>query len=199
MSRDTLLNIATLGMQSFKDSCYRLIAQGFTESASYSLLSEFNGLYISACLLGSLYFFQKSREASSQKKEFDEMLESSAGQESTEGSSAGTNISIEERQRKLSNLLIKLKALVWCFILLAVFIVSVKVLGSVKNSYVRSAIIHYKQITSITRPYMTEKEFQIIESKFSQIAGKTDYASVMVGLYAICDKNGIKHSTFTPW
>jgi hypothetical protein len=199
LSRDIFLDIATLGTQSFKNACYQSIAQGFTESASFSLLSEFNALYITACLLAALYSLQKSRELTTKQREIDEMRKELAELEKGNNLSKTTKPSIDERREELSHLLVKLKVVVWFFVVFAVFFASLKVLSGVKYGYVHSAITHYKQVLVVTRPYLSEKEFQLTESKFSQISRKDDYASILRGLYAVCDKNGIKHSTFSPW
>jgi hypothetical protein len=190
--RDIFLNIATLGISNFKDDCYQLIARGFSESASLSLFSELNAIYISICILFTLYLFEKISEGNKKLRELDVLItKPSEAQESKP--------SIEERLRKITRLMTKAKLLAWSCVVIIVFIVSMKVLSIVKLNYVNSAITHYRQMISICRPYISEKEAQIIDSKFSQISNKEDYASLMLELYQICEKNKIKHQTFLPW
>ena len=104
LSRDTLLNIATLGIQSFKDECYRLIARGFTESASLSLLFEFNALYITGCVLLALYFYQRFRESNAKIRELDELFEKSLQEDEDKDPTQQSKRSIEDRRRKIASL-----------------------------------------------------------------------------------------------
>ncbi|MCF8382939.1 MAG: hypothetical protein K9G39_04985 [Chlorobium sp.] len=199
LSRDLFLDIATLGTQSFKDACYQSIAQGFSESASFSLLFELNVLYITACLLIALHFFLQLRSLTIRVTELDEMRKNLSKVEKCNPVSIAEKPTIDEQQRELFRSLVKLKVLVWSFVFLAVFAVSLKVMNGVKYGYVHSAITHYRQILVTARPYLTENDFQLTESKFSRIRNKDDYASALRSLYEVCDKNGIKHSTFNPW
>jgi hypothetical protein len=89
--------------------------------------------------------------------------------------------------------------LMWFSIVLLVFFISIRTQSGVKEIYVNAAVTHYKQMISICRPYIDEKEAQLIESKFGQISNKEDYSSLMKGLYRVCDKNGIKYEKFVPW
>jgi hypothetical protein len=197
--RDILLNIATLGIQSFKNDCYRLIAQGFTESPSVKLLFEFNSLYIVAFTWVAAYFVVKAREANLRTRRVDELRHRLSEQPVDQELPQEIEPSVDERRKELANLMIKLRALVWLFVVLAVFAVSWRGLNIVKESYVNKAVSHYKQMYLMCRPYVDEKEAQIIESKFSQIASKQDYSLVLSRLYEIGEKNGIRHQTFSAW
>lgn len=199
LSRDTLLNVATFGIHRFKDDCYRLIARGFTESASLSLLSEFNILYITASLIFSLHFYLRLKEAKEKKKKLDEKCNKCLEQGGRPPRSEEDGQSIEDLRSETARLLTRANVLLWAFIVITLFIISSRILTMVKYNYVNSAISHYKQIVSTCRPYITEEESYSVESKFSQVSSKDDYASLMAGLYEVCDKNKIKCNRFTPW
>jgi len=197
LSRDTLLNIATLGIASFKNDCYRLIARGFTESPSLSLLSEFDGLYICAYIVAGFWLYNQIRKINADKREFDEMCK---GLERDDNDLSKRNRpSTEVLRIKISSLTTMANLLIWFFIAFLVFFISIKAQSGVKEIYVNAAVTHYKQMISICRPYIDEKEAQLIESKFSQISNKEDYSSLMKGLYRVCDKKGIKYEKFLPW
>lgn len=61
-SSKAILNIATLGMESFKNDLYRQVAKGFHEGASSALYSQINGLVGIAAIIFSLNLAKRSKE-----------------------------------------------------------------------------------------------------------------------------------------
>lgn len=64
-----ILDLATLGVDSFKNDLYQEISTGFHEKASYALYSEFNSLYALSMILFTLILAIKTKELVQRKSE----------------------------------------------------------------------------------------------------------------------------------
>ncbi len=57
-----------------------------------------------------------------------------------------------------------------------------------KESYINNAITHYNQLVQITKPYITQDEFDLYNSRFAQIRNKDDYSKLIRELEGIASE-----------
>ena len=159
-----MLNLATLGMDSFKNDLYREVAKGFYEKASSALYSQFNILFIIACIGFSIFMVLKTKELIQRKSEMMEELQRIEAKEEK-------NIrSIEEIREDLRNTRAeRFLKVIYVFLVLNLVFLSAQFVTSKRDKYVNSAIAHYSQLRKIVSPYITQTELMTLDSRFSQI------------------------------
>lgn len=59
----------------------------------------------------------------------------------------------------------------------------------IRNSYVVSGVLHFEQCLSIIRPFITEQDYHIFNSRFSQIKNSLDYKNILNEIYDLCHEN----------
>ena len=203
--RDVILNIATLGMELYKNVLYSESAKGFTESSSIKLISEFNLLYVSALILICLWFSSKFKDIKESTKEqiktledLDNRLNNPEEEKIKQKEEIKKDIALlrEEIQnfntRTGSILIISL-------IILATFMGTSKIINAASTTYINSAVSHYKQHLSMAKPYLEVNEALIIDSSFSRIEKKEDYQDVIGEIYKTLKNHDIKYTAFDVW
>ena len=164
------LNIATLGIEKFKNSLYADIAFGFREDPSLRLYSVIFGL-LPIFILGAM-----TGVFSAQKR-----LNSSKG---------GTQNPEVNRT---------LKVLGRPVLILVVFLLVFSAVQANQVAYENRAITHFNQLLAIASPYLREDERIMFRSRFAQISSKDDYAKLVEALTAICRAQKLKTPEFSIW
>lgn len=82
------------------------------------------------------------------------------------------------------------------YIFLSIFIFAIAFLTvqSVKENYINSALTHYNQLIFIDKPFISQNEFDLYNSRFSQIKNKEDYSSIVKELEEI----SMQHNLVVP-
>ncbi|MCG3653311.1 hypothetical protein [Aliarcobacter butzleri] len=163
-SINLILDLSTLGIESFKNSIYQSISKGFTEKASL-LTFMYITFMIASFMMSSLFIiFSRYRRRLNKTK---------------------------EKLNFKKNLLF-----------LSIIIFSYFILTFIQNSqllYINNAIIHYKQLISISTPYISEQELKVFNSRFSLIKNKNDYEKLINDLYIILEKNNLELKRINVW
>jgi len=166
---EVVLNIATLGIEKFKDSLYREIAFGFRVEPSlrvfrvlyvmlpYFLLGLFSGMYLARS--GLKLAGNGSREVA----------------------------------KKMLDLMLKPLLLLGAFILVFFTVQASQV------AYINRAITHFNQLSAISAPYLSEQQRLMSRSEFARISSKANYEKVISDLRSVCMKNGVKPPEFSVW
>ena len=164
-----VLNIATLGLEKFKDSLYREIAFGFREEPSlrvfsvlYNMLPSFLiGFYIGLILIRSSLKSAENGILVTAQKVFDLILKP--------------------------------------IFLFVAFLLVFSIVQSSQVTYINRAITHFNQLFAIAAPYLSEQQRLMNRSEFARISSKADYERVVADLRSVCMKNGVKPPEFSVW
>jgi len=201
-----ILNIATLGVQTFKDELYREIAKGFHEESSLSLA---NSLYywVGYGVAYGLYLLTRKTKnlvssIANTNKDIDNLEASIDG--NSEPSASGEDLHLRISNLRAQNLKQASKAKLMhktSYLLLAFGIAffAWMIIGTVKDRYINSAIVHYEQSLSIITPLASDKEIATFKSRFAQIASKDDYEALISDIAHVGDRGGPKLPEFKAW
>lgn len=193
-SSKAILNIATLGMESFKNDLYRQVAKGFHEGASSALYSQINGLVGIAAIIFSLNLAKRSKELIQKNSELlEEIQRIEAGEEKALATT-------QELRERITNLRIeRLMKVVYALVALAIIYFSAQFVTSKSDRYVNSAITNYFQLKRTIFPYITQNELLVLDSRFSQIQSVADYKALISQMSATAKQNNVKEPNFEVW
>ncbi|WP_428385426.1 hypothetical protein [Nevskia ramosa] len=201
-----VLNIATLGVQSFKDDLYREIAKGFHEESSLSLA---NTLYYWAgygVVAGLFLFTRKTKDVVSSiaavSKELDDI-------ESMVDGSAKPNKPEDDIRTRISklrdaNLGVAPRAkflhkAAYVLFSLGIAFFAWMIIGNAKGRYINSAIVHYAQSLSIVAPLATNKELATFQSRFARVTSKADYEALISEIATVGARGDLRIPDFKAW
>jgi hypothetical protein len=178
-----LLDLASLGFASYKNSVYRQIGADNQFAIDVHALSLTTTIVFYMLVAICFYLFHQLRHVR-------RMLEKA----STE--TDATQTSGVERARKLFP---KVRVAIWMCALIAAVLVFQLFISQARLSYVNSADAHYRQMIRIAAPYMNTSEAAQIESDFAQIGSRQEYVSVLSRLEGIARDHGRNVPGFEPW
>jgi hypothetical protein len=190
-STNFMLELATLGVESFKNDLYVEISRGYQELASHRIQSLFSTLIASVFILASIGLVFKVR------KLIEDLENLEAGEEPK-----SNNLSAEEIKNRLesNNPKKTLKLTYFTAVLSGVFSVML-IVSTFSYEYINSAVTHYYQVKRIAAPYVTLPERLEIESQFSQISSSDDYRILIERLYDVLAESGqeVRVVKFNVW
>jgi hypothetical protein len=170
LSRVTL-TVATLGLESARDSIYADVAMGHHELPSlYLLLAAFTAFMSIFGFISGQWYFKRQR-----------------------GRVAALSEEGRERRRNRLN-----RALSWLLGVFAVFSV-ILLVRFVMINYTNIAITYFEQSLAICGPYLTDQEAKEIRSGFARIKKREDYVKIMQLLEGVAEPHGLKLPQFTIW
>ena len=203
-----LLNVATLGVQSFKDDLYREIAKGFHEESSLTLASTFNYLVACAVVFGLFQLLQWSKKIINEIKVSSNELDAlehevdhpnpQEQRQTTEGLKERIsqlrlkNSGMEPRAKfinRVTNFLFAFGVAFYAWMLI----------GAVKDRYINSAIVHYEQSLAIVAPVITTNEMILLKSRFARVASRKDYESLMEDVATFGQRGNYSIKKFNIW
>lgn len=196
---NAFLELATLGVESYKDDLYQEVAKGYQEKASFSLLLSFNALLVSAYLVACGLMVSKGKEViKDERRLLKDIDRLKCPEEETEHHEPLARL--EEIETSIRNSgskrLLKFSYVMSLFIL--VFCAS-EVISVAKERYVIRAVTHYDQLTQIVKPHIEYEVLTKIESDFAQVQSSADYTQVIQSLSKIADENELKTPKFDIW
>lgn len=200
---NAFLELATLGVESFKDDLYQEVAKGYQEKASFSLLLSFNALLVSAYLVACGLMVSKGREVIKDERRLLKDIERlKCPEEETQHYEPSDEplARLEEIETSIRNSGSKrmLKFSYVMSLLILVFCAS-EVISVAKEKYVNRAVTHYEQLTQIVKPHIEYEVLTKIESDFAQVQSSTDYIQVIQSLSKVADENELKTPKFDIW
>lgn len=203
-----LLNIATLGVQSYKDDLYREIAKGFHEESSLTLANTLNYLIACAVVFGLLQQLQSSRKlideikvTNSELDSLEQEVENPKGQEQHQ-TKEGLKERISQVRNKNSGLEPKAKFIHKATSLLFAFGVAFyawTLIGAVKDRYINTAIVHYEQSLAIIAPVITADEMTLLKSRFARVTSRKDYEALMEDVATYGKRGNYSLTQFSIW
>ena len=198
-SKNIILDIATLGVTSFKDNLYQEVAKGYHESASYAVYFKIVTIIAIALLLTGLTIKWKTREAYKKTNDLLEELDKITNNEEDKKDEINhqeLRQKIEDLQNKNLKKITRSSQILFGFMILLIVAEFITVN---REKYINSAITNYKQISRIITPYITEKEIKEYESKFSQIQNDKDYKQIIEDMQIIVKKHDLITPEFIIW
>ena len=99
------------------------------------------------------------------------------------------------RQRALETLRKRLYVL-WPITLALAIVIA---FSGVRTTYTSRAIGHYRQLTALVGPYISESEMKTYDSRFAQIRSGQDYTDLTRELVELATENGLVIPNFRPW
>jgi hypothetical protein len=207
-SSKVVLDIATLGIESFKNNLYQEIAKGFHEKASYNSDVKFNILLIFAFVLYTYnLFIEGGRILEERRKIMNkynvlynkiESLNNGVKYEPELPSLNEIDIEINKlSQDKKAVLLKKLMPLPMIFSIL--LLIPAVYVSSIRDLYVNDAVTHYKQTIKIITPFVLSNDLAFFNSRFSQIKTSADYSTIIGDLNKVATENNIIFPKFEIW
>lgn len=201
-----ILNIATLGVQTFKDELYREIAKGFHEESSLSLANSLYYWVGYGVVLGFFLLTRKTKDMVSRVattiKDLDDLQAIVDGNAESNSSKEDLHVRISNLRTKNLDLAPKVKLMHKTAYLLFAFGIAFfawMIIGGAKDRYINSAIVHYEQSLSIVRPVATDKELATFESRFARIASKGDYETLISDIAHVGNRGELKLPDFKVW
>lgn len=200
------MNIATLGVQSFKDDLYREIGKGFHEASSLSLATAIYYWIGYGVAFGLFLVTRKTRSLvdslSDTEKELDDLEAIANGNKGLSKPEEDIHVRISKQRLRISSLAPKAKLMhkaAYGLFALGIAFFAWMLIGSAKAIYINSAIVHYEQSLSIVTPLATNEELAALESRYSQISSKGNYESVISDIADIGERAQQKIPDFKVW
>lgn len=193
-SSRAILNLATLGMESFKNDLYVEISKGLHERASLDLSIQFSSLLGLAMILLPIALTLKTKELEKRKiKMLEELDQIEAGKEQKVRT-------VDELRTDIKNTNTR-RVLIVLYVLIVIGIIfyTAQIVSSKRQSYINSAITYFNQSIKIVSPFVDEIELRKLDSNFSQIKTPKDYQAILKHLETIAEKNEVKLPGFEVW
>lgn len=182
-----ILDVATLGSASVKDATYREAARGYHEEAVLEIYSMFLGL-ITGFVFGIPIFMRprKSRPTMLVRSPQDM------------GSDDLARLALE-RKRAFELQTRRRFRLFYMSELLVLLMVSFLFVKLLKTNQANRACTFYSQSMAICRPYIDERQAQMLASQFAGIQGRADYIGIVDELRRIAASNHRQLPDYQPW
>lgn len=202
-----ILNIATLGVQSFKDALYQEIAKGFHEESSLVLAITFNYLIAGAVIFALLQMKQRAKKILSEieetNNELDELEKELVNPEEERSKSIESLKDRISKSRARNSELVPRARLIhkttYALFVCGVAFYTWMLIGAVKDRYINSAIVHYEQSLAIVTPYASTYELSVLNSRFARIASKNDYVALMDDVAKVGRRGNLNLAQFNIW
>lgn len=177
-----IMDIATLGMEAYKNDVYRQIAKGFSEKNSINTYSNIMNIMFYMMILGFFIFY------SNLKKIKDKYKQLMCGEQS-----------IQKRNVTIPAIIKKFKRLFYAYSFLVIIFFILNLFSVYRLNYINNSIIYFEQLKKASAPYIPQKQFLMIESRFALINNKDDYVSVMSDLEKILQNENIHIQQILIW
>ncbi len=193
-SSKAILDLATLGVEAFKNDLYKEIATGFHEKASNALYFQLNLLFGFATVAIPLFFLIKTRELIQRKAALIEELQR------IETGVEKKVPSIDELRESLRNTKPeRLLKIVYATVLVGIIFFSAQFVISKREKYVNSAVTYYFHLKRIISPYIDQKELEELDSRFAQIQSANDYKGIIAQMSGVAEHSDVKIPKFEIW
>lgn len=185
-----LLDVASLGLRSYKDGVYQQIAVDNQPRVDVATLYMVTFLYGSLTIVAFSYAF-------AQLQSFFQRTERMSG--NTPEPAMTTPESFRQELEAVVKSLRRTRLVGYaCMLLFAVFLVNQSV-NMARLSYVNSADAHYHHVLRIASPYLEAHEQAQVESDFAQVSSRDDYVRLLSRLESECKAHGRTFPKFDPW
>lgn len=159
------LYVSTLGINSYRDDIYLQVAKNFHESSSIVLYA----LFITTILAIGAGIFLSSFILSDLKKKI----------------KAGTGIGKYKKFVKIVDHKLS-RYIIFAYLIFAFAFFTIDI---IRETYINESITYYTQSLKIITPYISSKQHNDFESKFSSIKNRQDFIDLISQMRVIADNN----------
>lgn len=160
-----IIRVTTLGIKKLNDSIYKEIARGLHENTSLQIYVIVTGLVLGLVfiiLIGSYLSLRRDK----QKDE------------------------IVNRNSWIERIFRSKKMLYFSFIY-GVFLLCFLSLDAVQTIYINRSVTYYFQIITIINPNISDQQYKVFNSRFSQIENSKDYLKIITEIEKFAKENNI--------
>ncbi len=195
-ARNWILDLASLGVESYRDEIYRQIATGLSGNANLRIL------FLSSVIFGGLliaivqYFFMRfSRIRDRHRDMLEELEKDKQGFDQVKITREG----LEGKLEAAGHLIKSAWRGIYLLMGLVALAITLQIMTFASVSYVNSATSHYQQVLKIASPYLDDNERLLVESKFAQIQNRQGYVEIVDRLASVARQHGQFVPDFQPW
>jgi len=190
-----VLDLASLGLTSYKNGVYKRIAADDQSVAAFNAYLLVWVVYALMMLAYAVYSFSSTSRYSRQVEHALKALSDAPPNPEPEISSDA----LRQRLRGVLKSQGRLRWGLYCFSLfMGVALVS-DLISLTRLSYVTSADAHYHQVMRVVLPYLDAHEQAEAESDFAQVSSREDYVRLLSRLEGQCKAHGKTVPKFDPW
>jgi hypothetical protein len=190
-----VLDIASLGLTSYKNGVYKRIAVDDQSIAAFNAYLTVWGVYAIIVLAYAAFSFNWT---SRYRRQVEDALKAISDAPSNPEPEISTD-ALRQRLRGVLKSQGRLRLGLYCFSLfMGVALVS-DLISLTRLSYVTSADAHYHHVMRIVSPYLDAREQAQVESDFAEIGSREDYVSLLSRLEGECKAHGKTVPKFDPW
>jgi large-conductance mechanosensitive channel len=190
-----VLDLASLGLASYKNGVYKRIA---ADDQSVSAYNAYLTVWIVYALMMFAYVVYAFYWTSGHRRQVEHALKAI----SDAPPNPEPEISTDALRQKLRGVLKsqgRQRLILYCFSLfLGVALVS-DFISMTRLSYVTSADAHYHQVMRVVSPYLDAHERAEVESDFAQVGSRDEYVRLLSKLEGQCKAHGKTVPKFDPW
>ncbi len=187
-----VLDIASLGLASYKNGVYKQIAADDQSVAPYNAYLAGTLIFVTMIATAAVYTFHLSSVNRRQ-----------AERASRAPSGAPPNpepqIADDALNRRLLKAARRQRFLAYLFSIYVGLSVASQLISVSRVSYETSAQAHYHQVLRIVSPYLEPREQTQVESDFAQIGSREDYVRLLSRLESQCKAHDRTVPKFDPW
>lgn len=190
-----VLDLASLGLASYKNGVYRRIATDDQTVAAFNGYLIIQVIYAFVVVGYALFSFNLISETRRQVERALKAISNAPPNPEPE-------ISTDALGKKLRGLLKsqgRLRLALYCFSLLMGVALVNDFISVTRLGYVTSADAHYHQVMRLVSPYLDAHEQAEAESDFAQIGSRDDYVRLLSRLEGQCKAHGKTVPKFDPW
>ena len=190
-----LLDLASLGLTSYKNSVYQQIAADNQSRTAVETLNQVTIIYVMISTAATVYAFFLNYSTG----ERGQRLLTRLSEAPPDPQPATT---VDAMRQELATVLKSTARIRWalyvCSLMLGfVFVNHFVMLARV--SYINSADAHYHQVLRVASPYLDAREQAQVESDFAQVGSREDYVRLLSRLEGQCKAQGRTVPKFDPW
>ena len=187
-----VLDIASLGLASYKNGVYKQIAADDQSVAPYNAYLAGTLIFVTMIATAAIYTFHLSSVNRRQ-----------AERASRAPSGAPPNpepqIADDALNRRFLKTVRVLRFMAYFFAVYVGLSVASQFISVTRVSYETSAQAHYHQVLRIVSPYLEPREQTQVESDFAQIGSREDYVRLLSRLESQCKAHDRTVPKFDPW
>lgn len=182
-----ILTAATLGSSSIKDSIYREAAKGVHEASSLHLLFLIV-LAITAATIGPLAFLAGRWQGSRQANRFFNKIEDLDVLEQR----TAVQTQLDKTKKRFYGVTVAMLAVAFIY-------ATAEFINYLELEQANMAYTFFEQSIQICKPYLSDKDERMLESRFAGINQRADFIGIIDELKRIASENQRKLPDFNPW
>jgi HAMP domain-containing protein len=192
LSTRWILDLASLGLSSYKNGVYEQVAADNQSRAAIETLYVVTLVYFIIFLVIMQYLFGRLANLRNRSQRLFGGLSSASEPAPTP----------DGMRKELETILKSLRRMRLVLYFYAMFMGVVFVnhfVAQARLSYISSADAHYHQVMREAAPYLDAREQAGVESEFAQIGSREDYVRLLSRLEGQCKAHGKTVPKFDPW